>query len=85
MRNLLTEAMFVLIVLDFAVAMFYKKRMHYILTILEIGFIVVTRKLVLLNPSPQNAFLILTLSVSATTFFLLIFYFYRLTGRLRKS
>jgi len=85
MRNILSEALFVLIVLDFTTAMFYVKRIHYILTILEIGFIVVTRKLILLDPKPENAFLIVSLSFSAIGFFLLILYFYRITGRLRKG
>ncbi len=85
MRNILSEALFVLIVLDFTTAMFYVKRIHYILTILEIGFIVVTRKLILLDPKPENAFLIVALSFSAIGFFLLILYFYRITGRLRKG
>jgi uncharacterized membrane protein (DUF373 family) len=85
MRNILSEALFVLIILDFTTAMFYMKRIHYILTILEIGFIVITRKLILLNPEPQNAFLILTLSIAAMGFFLLILHFYKITGRLRKA
>jgi uncharacterized membrane protein (DUF373 family) len=85
MRNILSEALFVLIILDFTTAMFYLKRIHYILTILEIGFIVVTRKLILLNPEPQNAVLIFTLSIAAMGFFILIMYFYKITDRLRKG
>ena len=56
---------------------FYSKRIHYILTILEIGFLVVTRKLILLDPKPENSSLIFVLSFAAIGFFLLIFHFYR--------
>ena len=75
MRLFISNALYVLIILDFISAMFYSKRIHYILTILEIGFIVVTRKLILLDPKPENSTLILTLSLSAMGFFLLIFLF----------
>jgi len=84
MRNFLTDALFVLVILDFVSAMFYQKRIHYVLSLLEIGFIVLTRKLILLNPTPENAFLIFVLSIAVSLFFVLIFYFYRITGRLRK-
>lgn len=84
MRNFLTDALFVLIILDFISAMFYSKRMHYVLALLEIGFIVITRKLILLDPKPENALLIFALSISASVFFILIFYFYKITGRLRR-
>ncbi len=83
MRVFISNALFVLIILDFISAMFYSKRIHYILTILEIGFIVVTRKLILLDPTPENSSLIFTLSVAAMGFFILILYFYKITGRLR--
>jgi len=83
MRHFISVALFVLIILDFTSAMFYSKRIHYILTILEIGFIVITRKLILLDPVPENSKLIFALSFSAIGFFLLIFHFYRITGRLR--
>jgi hypothetical protein len=63
--------------------MFYSKGIHYILTILEIGFIVITRKLILLDPVPENGKLIFYLSFAAIGFFLLIFHFYKITGRLR--
>jgi len=83
MRVFISKALFVLIILDFISAMFYSKRIHYILTILEIGFIVVTRKLILLDPKPENSALIFTLSLATAVFFILIFYFYKVTGRLR--
>jgi uncharacterized membrane protein len=83
MRHFISIALFVLIILDFTSAMFYSKRIHYILTILEIGFIVITRKLILLDPLPENSKLIFALSLSAIGFFLLIFHFYKITGRLR--
>jgi len=85
MREFLTDALFVLIILDFISAMFYSKRIHYVLALLEIGFIVITRKLILLDPKPQNAMLIFALSLAASVFFFLIFYFYKVTGRLRKG
>jgi len=84
MRQFLTDALFVLVILDFVSAMFYSKRIHYVLTLLEIGFIVVTRKLILLSPTPENASLAFVLSFSASIFFVLIFYFYKVTGRLRR-
>lgn len=85
MRDFLTDALFVLIVIDFISAMFYQKRIHYVLSLLEIGFIVVTRKLILLSPEPQNAHLIFVLTFASAVFFILIFYFYKTTGRLRKA
>jgi len=83
MRHFISVALFVLIILDFTSAMFYSKRIHYILTILEIGFIVITRKLILLDPIPENSKLIFSLSFATIGFFLLIFHFYKITGRLR--
>ncbi len=85
MRQFLTDALFVLVILDFVSAMFYSKRIHYVLTLLEIGFIVVMRKLILLTPTPENSHLIFVLSLAASVFFILIFYFYKVTGRLRKA
>ncbi len=84
MRNFLTDALFVLVILDFVSAMFYQKRIHYVLCLLEIGFIVLMRKLILLNPAPENALLIFVLAAAVSLFFVLIFYFYKVTGRLRK-
>ena len=84
MRTFLTDALFVLVILDFVSAMFYQKRIHYVLSLLEIGFIVLTRKLILLNPTSENAFLIFVLALAVSLFFVLIFYFYKITGRLRK-
>ena len=83
MRQFLTDALFILIVLDFLNAMLSKKRILYVLALLEIGFIVVTRKLILLNPEPDNATLIFVLSVASAIFFILIVWFYKITGRLR--
>ncbi len=85
MREFLTDALFVLIILDFISAMFYSKRIHYVLALLEIGFIVITRKLILLDPKPENASLIFVLSLAVSIFFYLIFHFYKVTGRLRKG
>jgi len=83
MRQFLTDALFILIVLDFLNAMLSKKRILYVLALLEIGFIVVTRKLILLNPEPDNATLIFVLSVASAIFFILIVWFYKITGRLK--
>ncbi len=85
MREFLTDALFVLIVIDFISAMFYRKRIHYVLSLLEIGFIVITRKLILLSPVPENSFLIFVLTVASGLFFILIFYFYKVTGRIRRG
>jgi len=85
MKEFLTDSLFVLIILDFISAMFYSKRIHYVLALLEIGFIVITRKLILLDPKPENASLIFVLSLAVSVFFYLIFHFYRVTGRLRKG
>jgi len=83
MRQFLTDALFILIILDFLNAMLSKKRILYVLALLEIGFIVVTRKLILLNPEPDNATLIFVLSVASAIFFILIVWFYKITGRLK--
>jgi len=83
MRQFLTDALFILIVLDFLNAMLSRKRILYVLALLEIGFIVVTRKLILLNPEPDNATLILVLSVASAIFFILTVWFYKITGRLK--
>jgi uncharacterized membrane protein (DUF373 family) len=85
MRKFLTDALFVLIVIDFISAMFYRKRIHYVLSLLEIGFIVITRKLILLSPVPENSFLMLVLTIASGLFFILIFYFYKVTGRIRRG
>lgn len=81
MKILLTDALFTLIVLAIVKAMFIKSSFEYALTFLEIAFVVVIRKLILLETIPDENGTLLILGAISAVFFGLIIYIH---SQLRK-
>lgn len=73
-KILLTDALFTLIVLAIVKALFIKNNFEYALTFLEIAFVVVIRKLILLETVPEENMTLLILGGIAATLFVLIVY-----------
>lgn len=69
---LLNEALFTLIVLAIVRSLFINDSFHYALTFLEVGFVVLLRKLILLDVSPQEVWVLLVLGLVSALFFTLI-------------
>jgi hypothetical protein len=74
MKMILTDALFTLIVLAIVRTLFIRNGYLYALTLLEIGFVVIIRKLILLEVDPSETWLLLILGgISALFFGLIIF------------
>lgn len=74
MKIILTDALFTLIVLAIVRTLFIRNGYLYALTLLEIGFVVIIRKLILLEVDPSETWLLLILGgISALFFGLIIF------------
>jgi len=73
-KILLTDALFTLIVLAIVKALFIKNSFEYALTFLEIAFVVVIRKLILLETIPEENMTLLILGGISTALFILIIY-----------
>ncbi|WP_319381187.1 hypothetical protein [Thiomicrorhabdus sp.] len=78
MKILLTDALFTLIVLAIVKALFIHNSFDYALTFLEIAFVVIIRKLILLDTIPEENWTLLILGVISTAFFVLIIYIHDL-------
>ena len=74
MKNILTDALFTLIVLAIVRTLFIRNGYLYALTLLEIGFVVIIRKLILLEVDPSETWLILILGGISALFFALIMF-----------
>ncbi len=72
MKILLSDALFTLIVLAIVKALFIKNSFEYALTFLEIAFVVVIRKLILLETTPDENMTLLILGGISTALFILI-------------
>ena len=69
---LLNEALFTLIVLAIVRSLFINDSFHYALTFLEVGFVVLLRKLILLEVAPNEVWVLLVLGLISALFFVLI-------------
>lgn len=78
---LLNEALFTLIVLAIVRSLFINDSFHYALTFLEVGFVVLLRKLILLEVVPQEVWVLLVLGLISALFFVLILW----THTMRKT
>ncbi len=85
MKILLTDALFTLIVLAIVKALFIHDGFGYALTFLEIAFVVIIRKLILLDTIPEENWTLLILGVISTAFFVLIIYIHNLQRRWTQS
>lgn len=73
-KMILTDGLFVLIVLAIVKTLFIKNGFDYAITFLEISFVVLVRKLILLETNPSETMLLLVLGLTSSIFFLLIIY-----------
>lgn len=73
-KVILTDSLFVLIVLAIVKTLFIQDGFDYAVTFLEISFVVLVRKLILLETDPSETFLLLVLGVTSALFFILIVY-----------
>ena len=78
MKTLLTDALFTLIVLAIVKALFINSSFDYALTFLENAFVVIIRKLILLETVPEENMTLLILGGISTAFFILIIYIHNL-------
>lgn len=74
MKVILTDGLFILIVLAIVKTLFILDGFNYAVTFLEISFVVLVRKLILLETDPSETFLLLVLGVTSALFFILIVY-----------
>ncbi|MDM7323353.1 MAG: hypothetical protein P3W87_008840 [Gammaproteobacteria bacterium] len=80
-QAILNDALFTLIVLAIVRSLFINDSFRYALTFLEVGFVVLLRKLILLETTPHEVWVLLVLGVISALFFSLIL----LTHRMRKT
>lgn len=77
-KMILTDGLFTLIVLAIVKTLFIKSGFEYALTFLEIAFVVIIRKLILLETVPEETSLLFALGVTSSVFFILIVYIHNL-------
>jgi hypothetical protein len=81
MKNILTDALFTLIVLAIVRTLFIRNGYLYALTFLEIGFVVIMRKLILLEVDPSETWLLFILGIISALFFGLIVFAHKFKHR----
>ena len=84
-KMILTDGLFTLIVIAIVKTLFIKNGYDYALTFLEIGFVVVIRKLILLDSAPDEAMMTLTLGLTSAVFFILIVYIHNIKNKVKKE
>jgi len=82
-KVILTDALFTLIVLAIVKTLFLRSAFDYALTFLETGFVVIIRKLILLEATPEDTLLLMVLGVTSSVFFILIIYIHNLKRQWR--
>lgn len=80
-KNILLDSLFTLIVLAIVKTLFIKNGFDYAVTFLEITFVVLVRKMILLDTDPSETVLLLVLGFTSALFFLLIVVVYILKNR----
>lgn len=80
-RDILTDTLLVLIILAIIRTLFISNGFDYALAFLEIGFVVLVRKLLLIQTTPEEAWLILVLGIVSALLFGLIILIYHLRHR----
>lgn len=73
-KIILTDGLFILIVLAIVKTLFIQDGFDYAVTFLEISFVVLVRKLILLETDPSETLLLLVLGITSALFFILIVY-----------
>jgi hypothetical protein len=80
-KMILTDGLFTLIVIAIVKTFLIRNSFDYALTLLEIGFVVIIRKLILLDTVPEETSLMLVLGFTSALFFMLIVYIHNLKRR----
>ncbi len=73
-KIILTDGLFILIVLAIVKTLFIQDGFDYAVTFLEISFVVLVRKLILLETDPSETYLLFVLGITSALFFILIVY-----------
>lgn len=84
-KMILTDGLFTLIVLAIAKTLFIKDGFDYAITFLEVSFVVLVRKLILLETDPTETMLLLVLGITSALFFVLIVYIHSLKHKWAKE
>lgn len=84
-KIILTDSLFVLIVLAIVKTLFIQDGFDYAVTFLEISFVVLVRKLILLETDPSETMILLVLGITSAMFFILIVYIHGLKHKWAKE
>ena len=84
-KTILTDGLFTLIVIAIVKTLFIKSGFDYALTFLEIAFVVIIRKLILLESTPSETDLLIALGVTSSIFFVLIIFIHNLKRKWHKE
>jgi hypothetical protein len=84
-KTILTDGLFTLIVIAIVKTLFIKSGFDYALTFLEIAFVVIIRKLILLESIPSETDLLMALGVTSSIFFILIIFIHNLKRKWQKE
>ena len=84
-KTILTDGLFTLIVIAIVKTLFIKSGFDYALTFLEIAFVVIIRKLILLESIPSETDLLMALGVTSSVFFILIIFIHNLKRKWQKE
>lgn len=84
-KTILTDGLFTLIVIAIVKTLFIKNGFDYSLTFLEIAFVVIIRKLILLETIPSETSLLVALGITSSIFFILIIYIHNLKRKWQKD
>ena len=84
-KNILTDGLFTLIVIAIVKTLFIKNGFDYALTFLEIAFVVIIRKLILLESITSETDLLIALGITSSVFFILIIYIHNMKRKWRKE
>ena len=84
-KTILTDGLFTLIVIAIVKTLFIKNGFDYSLTFLEIAFVVIIRKLILLETIPSETNLLIALGITSSVFFILIIYIHNLKRKWLKE
>lgn len=84
-KTILTDGLFTLIVIAIVKTLFIKNGFDYSLTFLEIAFVVIIRKLILLETIPSETSLLVALGITSSIFFILIIYIHNLKRKWQKE
>ena len=84
-KTILTDGLFTLIVIAIVKTLFIKNGFDYAFTFLEIAFVVIIRKLILLESIPSETDLLIALGITSSVFFILIIYIHNMKRKWQKE